>query len=314
MNKIIAVFGATGNQGSGVVRAICAHPHSGFVARVAARDPNTDKVKELTSLGATAVKCDAFNPAEVVAALDGCYGAYFVTWTRDPDQEVAQIKTYADAAKATGLKHAVFSTLEHTNRYLPLESDLIPTVYGRFKVPHYESKGGSEHFFTDNNVPVTFLNATYYYDNFLGFAPPIRSDDGVYTFNIPIAESKMACVSTQDISRCAFGVFKAGPEKYGAGQHVPACGDHISVKEIAAAFSEVFPEVKFNGTPTATPADWRAMGFPGCEAIANMYQLYRDFSDDICANHPIAKSREVNPHLLSFKEWLVENKGKFSFK
>lgn len=314
LNKIIAVFGATGNQGSSVVRAICAKPESGFIARVVARDPTSDKVKALTSLGATAVKCDAFNQEEVVSALQGCYGAYFVTWTKDPDQEVAHIRTYADAAKTAGLQHAVFSTCEDTKGYLSLESDIIPTIYGRFKVPHFETKGGSEHFFTDNNVPVTFLNTVFYYENLIGWLPPRRGDDGVYRFGIPIGQSKMVSSSTQDIGRCTLGILEGGPEKYANGQHIPACGDHISVQDIADAFAEVFPGVKFDGNTTATPDDFRAMGFPGCEAVANMFLFVSHFSDKgLNEKHSIAKSREVNPQLLSFKDWLAQNKMAFGF-
>jgi uncharacterized protein YbjT (DUF2867 family) len=78
--KIIAVLGATGAQGGGLVRAIVDDPDGGFDARAITRDPNSDKAKALAALGAEVVTADIGDPDSLARALHGAYGAYFVTW------------------------------------------------------------------------------------------------------------------------------------------------------------------------------------------------------------------------------------------
>ena len=78
--KIIVVFGATGAQGGGLVRAILSDPNSEFTVRAVTRDVNSDKAKELADLGAQLVSADIDDPASMHKALDGAFGAYFVTF------------------------------------------------------------------------------------------------------------------------------------------------------------------------------------------------------------------------------------------
>ena len=102
--KIITVFGATGAQGGGLVRAIGSDPNSEFIARVVTRDVNSDKAKALAKLGAEVVNGDLADPASVRKALEGAYGAFFVTffWAHfDPEQEKAEAAVFAKAAKET---------------------------------------------------------------------------------------------------------------------------------------------------------------------------------------------------------------------
>ena len=108
--KIITVFGATGAQGGGVVRAITSDPGSEFTARAVTRDPNADKAKELVALGAEVVYGDLSDAASVHKALEGAYGAFFVTffWAHfSAEQEKAEAALFAKAAKEAGIKHAI---------------------------------------------------------------------------------------------------------------------------------------------------------------------------------------------------------------
>jgi uncharacterized protein YbjT (DUF2867 family) len=111
--KVITVFGATGAQGGGLVRAICADTNSEFTARAVTRDVNSDKAKALAKLGAEVVYGDLSDSASVHKALKGAYGAFFVTffWAHfNPEQEKAEAAVFAKAAKEEGIKHAIWST------------------------------------------------------------------------------------------------------------------------------------------------------------------------------------------------------------
>ena len=104
--KIIAVFGATGAQGGGLARAILNDRSSEFTVRAVTRDPESGKAKELAALGAEVVKADVDDPQSVRKALEGVYGAYFVTffWSHfSPEKEMEEAKVYASAAKDAGL-------------------------------------------------------------------------------------------------------------------------------------------------------------------------------------------------------------------
>jgi uncharacterized protein YbjT (DUF2867 family) len=180
--KIIAVFGATGAQGGGVARAILNDPASEFGVRAVTRDITSDKAKELADLGAELVTANIDDPASLRAALEGAYGAYFVTfyWAHfSPEKERTEAQHMAEAAKAAGLQHVIWSTLEDTREWVPLNDNRMPTLMEKYKVPHFDAKGESDKFFTDLGVPTTFLRASFYWDNFIYFgAGPKKGPDG----------------------------------------------------------------------------------------------------------------------------------------
>src|SRR5688572_25544423 len=193
--KIITVFGATGAQGGGLVRAILNDKNGEFVVRAVTRDINSDKAKELGALGAEVVAADIDDPASVEKALEDAYGAYFVTffWAHySPEKEMAEAKTFADAAKKAGLKHVIWSTLEDTREFVPLDDDRMPTLSGKYKVPHFDGKGAANKFFTEAGVPTTFLYPSFYWENFIYFGSgPKKGDDGKLTLTLPIGDAKM---------------------------------------------------------------------------------------------------------------------------
>src|SRR3954454_4351576 len=113
--KIIAVVGATGAQGGGLVRAILADRESDFAVRALTRHVDSDKARALAAAGAEVVAADLDDPASVERAMRGAYGAYCVTnfWEHfSPEKELAQARNLARAAKAAGVKHVIWSTLE----------------------------------------------------------------------------------------------------------------------------------------------------------------------------------------------------------
>src|SRR5665647_1024014 len=134
--KIIAVTGATGAQGGGLIRAILAHPDGGFSARALTRDPNSEKAQALAALGVEVVKADLDDEASLVDAFAGAYGAYCLTnfWEHfSPDKEIVQAGNLARAAKTAGVSHVIWSTLEDVRDFVPLSDDRMPTLLEKYK-------------------------------------------------------------------------------------------------------------------------------------------------------------------------------------
>jgi uncharacterized protein YbjT (DUF2867 family) len=307
--KIIAVFGATGAQGGGLVRAILRDSQSGFTARAITRDVNSEKARALAKIGAEVVSADIDNPETVKKALDGAYGAYCVTffWEHfSPEKEMAEVLTMATAAKSAGLKHVIWSTLEDTRKWSPLSDPRIPTLHGKYKVPHFDCKGESNHFFIDAGVPTTILLTSFYWDNFVSFGMgPQKGPDGKLAITLPMDDKRLPGIAAEDIGKCAYGIFKRGNEF--VGKTVGIAGEHLTGTQMAAAFSELLgQEVRYNAI---SPDVYRSLGFPGADDLGNMFQFKRDFNEYFCGARDIGFSKSINPELQDFKTWLRNHKS-----
>lgn len=305
--KIIAIFGATGAQGGSLANAILADKHSEFAVRAITRNPESDQAQELKRLGAEIAIADIDDRASMDRALQGAYGAYCVTfyWAHfNPEREYEEARSMAEATKAAGVQHVIWSTLEDTRNWVPLEDDRMPTLGGKYKVPHFDAKGAADHVFTDLGVPVTFLRASFYWDNFIYFGSgPKMGPDGKLYLTFPLDDKKMAGIAAEDIGKCAYGIFKRGKELIG--KTVGIAGEHLTGTEMADALSKSLgKEVIYNNV---TPETFRSFGFPGADDLGNMFQFYRDF-DDVCNSvRDVAFSRQLNPELQSFDQWLSKN-------
>jgi uncharacterized protein YbjT (DUF2867 family) len=305
--KIIAIMGATGAQGGGLARAILNDPNSEFAVRAITRDVNSGKANELKAMGAEVVAADVDDVESLKKAFEGAYGAYCVTffWAHfSPEKELQQARNLAEAARATGLKHVVWSTLEDVRKFVPLEDQSMPTLKEKYKVPHFDAKGEADAAFA--GVPTTFLLASYYWDNLVYFgAGPRRNEDGSFTFVLPMDDKALPGIAAEDIGRCAYGIFKKGTEM--VGKHVGIAGEHLNGAAMAEAMSRALGATVNHYA--MSPADYRALGFPGADDLGNMYQFYRDFNDHLTTNRDVAVSRELNPSLQDFNTWLEANKN-----
>jgi uncharacterized protein YbjT (DUF2867 family) len=304
--KIIVVFGATGAQGGGLAHAILKDSNSEFSVRAVTRDPNSDKAKELVKMGAEVVAGNIDDPEDMKRVLEGAYGAYFVTffWAHlSPEKEMAEAKNMATAAKEAGLKHVIWSTLEDVRKWVPLDDNSMPNLHGSYKVPHFDGKGASDQYFIDAGVPVTFLLASFYWENLIYFGMgPKRGTDGKLTITFPLGDQKMAGMASDDIGKCAYGIFKKGEELIG--KRIGIAGEHLSCAEMARGLSKALgEEVSYH---EITPDQYRSLGFPGADELGNMFQFYRDFDayNDI---RDVEFSKVLNPELLTFEMWLAEN-------
>ncbi|WP_303311669.1 NmrA/HSCARG family protein [Hymenobacter sp. BT730] len=312
--KIIVVFGATGAQGGGLARAILNDPSSEFGVRAVTRHPESDKAQKLASLGAEVVTADIDNPESLRKALQGAYGAYCVTFFWDhysPEREVAEARNMAEAAKAAGLQHVIWSTLEDTRRFVPLTDNRMPTLQGKYKVPHFDGKGQADQYFRDLGVPTTFLITSFYWENLLYFGMgPKPGPGGELAITFPMGDKKLSGMAAEDIGKCAYGIFKKGKELIG--KTIGIAGEHITCQQMAASLSKALGrKVVYHHI---TPDTYRNFGFPGADDLGNMFQFYHDFADQVAKTRDLKFARELNPDLQTFDDWVAKNAAKLQIE
>ena len=309
-SRIIAVVGATGAQGGGLVRAILADASSGFRARAITRKASGEKAEALRKLGAEVVEADLDNEASLAKAFDGAYGAYCVTnyWEHfTPAKEVSQARNMAQAAKAAKLQHVVWSTLEDTRKRVPLTDPRMPTLMEKYKVPHFDAKGEADAMFAEAGVPTTYLLTAFYWDNFIYFGMgPKKGPDGKLAITMPMGNARLSGIAAEDIGKCAYGIFRQG--KQWIGKRVGIAGDHLSGAQMAADMSRALgKEVAYN---VVSPEVFRGFGFPGADDLGNMFQYYTEFEKEFTEARSLDTSRSLNPELLDFKTWLAKYKDR----
>jgi uncharacterized protein YbjT (DUF2867 family) len=315
--KIIAVVGATGSQGGGLVRAILADPEGRFTVRALTRNADSGKASEFATQGVEVVEADLDDEPSVHKAFDGAYGAFVVTnyWAqRTPEQdkartraemELAQAAAAARAAKDAGLRHVVWSTLEDTRPHFERLGIDVPTVFDSYKVPHFDAKAEANALFTELGVPTTFLQTTFYYEAFLIGQGPHRDENGELVLTIPMAGNKMALIAADDIGKTALGVFRRGDDFIG--KTVSIAGTHVTGEQLAAKFTAVLGE-KVVYRPL-THDQVRASGQPGALEIANNFQFYSDASEYFTGVRDLNLVRELNPELQTLDSWLTQHKN-----
>lgn len=312
--KTIAVTGATGSQGGGLARAILNDPNGGFRLRAITRDVGSEKAKALAARGAEVVAANMDDAASLTRAFEGAHGAFCVTnfWEHfSPEREIAQAGNLARAARDAGVSHAVWSTLEDSRKWVPLSDTRMPTLMGKYKVPHFDTKGESDQIFRDLGVPTTFLLTSFYWDNFIHFGMgPAKGPDGVYGITLPMGNKPLPGIAAEDIGKCCYGIFRRGAEFIGKTTGI--AGEHLTGTQMAEGLGAAlgFP-VRYN---EVTPEMYRGFGFPGAEDLGNMFQFNRDFSDAFAGARDIAFSRSLNPELQSFAQWVAANASRIPIK
>jgi uncharacterized protein YbjT (DUF2867 family) len=305
--KIIAVMGATGAQGGGLARAILADPGGPFALRAVTRKPDSEKARALASPGAEVVQGDADDQASLEKAFAGAYGVYCVTnyWEYlSADREIAQATAMAKAAKRAGAQHVIWSTLEDTRKRVPLEDPRLPTLGGKWKVPHFDGKGAADHLFADAGVPTTSLLAAFYWENFIYFGSgPRQNEDGTLTLALPLGGVALPGIATEDIGRCALGIFRKGTST--VGKRFGLSGENLKGEEIAEKMGRALGKtVRFYDVPFDA---FRALGFPGADDLGNMFQYQAILGDEFQRARDPRLSRELNPGLQNFDTWLAAN-------
>lgn len=309
--RTIAIVGATGRQGGGLARAILADPDRDFRVRALTRNPRSDKAHRLAELGADVVEADIDDETSLVKALDGAYGAYLVTnfWEHlSPQRETAQAAALARAAERAGLRHAIWSTSEDTRDVIPLDDPRIPTLHGRYKVPHVDAKGEADAFFTEAGIPTTFLRTSFYWENLIDLYPLQRGHDGRLGLRLPMAQSRLAGIAAEDIGKSALGIFTRGEELIG--KAIGVAGEHLTGAEMAASLAEALGE-EVVYLPMSFD-EFRASGFPAADDVANMFEFFCLFADAFTGARDVNRVRQLNPALQTFDAWLATHREAFA--
>ena len=286
----ILVFGATGAQGGSVARALLARGE--FNVRAITRKTGSPAANALRDLGAEIVQGDLDDPASLAAALEGVYGVFGVTnfWEHF-EKEGPQGRNLVNAVANANVKHFIFSTLPHIEK----------ATGGALKSPHFDLKAEHEDLARSLGIPSTFVHVPFYYENFLYFFPPRPAGDGTYQFGFPQGDTPLAAISVQDVGPVIAPMFEQ-PEKY-IGKVVKLAGDEIPPAAYAAAMSRATgKKVTYAYVPRETFA---ALGFPGAEDLADMFEYYRLHIPSRVRD--VETSRALSPELQSFETWASKN-------
>jgi uncharacterized protein YbjT (DUF2867 family) len=291
-----------------LVRAILADKNGPFTPRAITRKAGSETARSLVSSGAEVVAADLDDQASLERAFAGAHGAFCLTnfWEHfSPERELVQAANMARAAKAAGVAHAIWSTLEDTRRWVPLDDPRMPTLMGKYKVPHFDAKGEADQLFRAAGTPTTFLLTAFYWDNLIHFGSgPKRGPDGTLAITYPMDGKKLPGIAVEDIGKAAYGIFKRGPELIG--KTIGIAGEHLTGAEMAASLSRALGQpVRYNAV---SPEAFRSFGFPGADDLGNMFQFKRDFNEYYCGVRDLGVTRRLNPELQTFDVWLARHK------
>src|SRR5215211_6251962 len=221
-DRIIAVTGATGQQGGAVARKLLAE---GWKVRALTRDLDKPAARELASLGAEVISGDMDNRAELDAAFQGAYGVFSVQnfWLPNVgfEGEIRQGKNVADSAKAAGVQHLVYSSVGSAHRGMGQK--------------HFDSKWIIEQYIHSLGIPYTILRPVAFMDNNNWRRAHILS--GTYTGMGLRPEKGVQSIAVEDIGVFAALTF-ANPKDF-LGKTIELAGDELTEAQTAEVFSKV---------------------------------------------------------------------------
>ena len=278
-NKIIAVTGATGQQGGAVARKLLAE---GWNVRALTRDLDKPAAQELASLGAELVPGDMENRAELDSAFSGAYGVFSVQnfWIPNVgfEGEIRQGKNVADAAKAAGVQHLVYSSVGSAHRGMGQK--------------HFDSKWQIEQYIHSLGVPYTILRPVFFMENHNWSRAYILN--GTFTGMGLRSEKEIQSLAVEDIGVFASLVF-ANREDY-LGKTIELAGDALTESQIAETFTKVV------GRPVKlAPPSGGGWGDPEEAAAGFNFFNGEGYDADIPA------LRKLHPGLLTLEQWLRKN-------
>ena len=275
--KLIAVVGATGQQGGGVVRALQADGQ--FGVRALSRNPNKHR-----DLADEVVEGDLERPETLEAAFQGVHGVFLVTnfWNEGTDER-KQATAAVDAAKNASVKHFIWSTLPNVEAISG----------GKFNVPHFTGKAKIDLIVNEARFAYhTFVIAPFYYQNLVTTLAPQKQANGSLGWALPL-DPKVRCIHMGDIrelGNIVAGAF-AHPDESGNGEYLPLVGDFMSFNGIVETLNRQGHTFTFNQVP---PEAFATL-FPGAAEIAETFKYFQahtylgsDSSDRIALANKIA--------------------------
>jgi uncharacterized protein YbjT (DUF2867 family) len=279
-DKIIAVTGATGLQGGKVARRLLAQ---GWKVRALFRDVDKPAAKELAAAGAELVPGNMDKRAELDAAFKGAYGVFSVQnfWlpTVGYNSEIVQGKSVADAARAAGVKHLVYSSVGAAHRGMGQK--------------HFESKWEIEQYIHMLDLPYTILRPVAFMENFNWSRPHILN--GIFQGRGRSPDKTTQLVATDDI-----GVFAemalAQPEQF-LGKTIELAGDELTEQQVAEVFTKVI------GRPVKLVEPQNSAGAAPSEEMQAMFKFFNGEGYDA----DIPALRKIYPGLQTLEQFLRRN-------
>lgn len=279
-DKIIAVVGAGGLQGGAVARRLLA---DGWRVRALARDSGKAGVKDLAAGGAQIVPGDLDKPAELERAFTDAYGVFSVQnyWIPSVgyDGEIRQGKAAADAAKAAGVAHLVYSSVGAAHRGAGQK--------------HFESKWIIEQYIQSLDIPHTILRPAAFMENYNRSRAQILS--GTFVGRGLRPEKGVQIIAVKDIAIFAALAF-ADPKRY-LGQTIELAGDELTDAETAATFARMIGHPVAHTTPTVGRSGWSE------EEMKAMFNFFNGEGYDA----DIPALRKIHPVLLTLEQYLRKN-------
>src|SRR5437899_4709912 len=289
--KLIAVVGATGQQGGAVVRALQAGAQ--FKVRALTRSP-----AKHSELADEVIQADLNRPETLAAAFEEAHGVFLLTnvWEEGTD-EVQQATAAVRAAKEAGVKHFVWSTLP----------DVEAISGGKFHVPHFTGKAKVDRIVKEAGFANhTFVIAPFYYQNLIGVLAPQKLADGFVGWVLPL-DPTVRSIHMGDITELGdivAGAF-AHPELAGHGEYLPLVGDFMSFGEIVDTLNRQGHRYSFKQVPKQAFARL----FPGASEVAETFAYFQahtylgsDSSDRIALANEVAGRQPTN-----FSAWARAN-------
>ncbi|KAF3907695.1 hypothetical protein AA313_de0207505 [Arthrobotrys entomopaga] len=271
-----------GQQGGAVIEALRStseFSNSDISIRAIVRDP-TAASKKLGSTDISFHKANLTDQGSLEAAMEGVDAAFLITIpTPNAEAEVTQGKTFIDAAKASGVKYIVFSSVGSAER--------------NTGVPHFESKRVVEKYLEESGIAYSILRPVAFMDNF-----PLTGLGRFFTlglFKTFLGDKRIQLIAVKDIGVIAAKAL-VDPE-YWTGKEMEIAGDEKSVKEIL----DVYQQIQGSRPWTA----WLPQWFFRLMLPADMFLMFKFFyNDGYKANVP--ELRELHPGLMSFEDFLSE--------
>src|SRR6266550_4450845 len=289
--KLIAVIGATGHQGGGVLRAL--QTRGQFKVRALTRNP--DKHRELAE---EVVEADLGKPETLTAAFAGAHGVFLVTNFQEAgSDELKQATAAISAAKDARVKHFIWSTLPNVEAISG----------GKFNVPHFTGKAKVDRVVKEAGFEnYTFVIAPFYYQNLAGALGPHEQADGSMGWALPL-DPTLRVIHMGDINELGdivAGAF-AHADEAGNGQYLPLVGDFMSFNEIVETLNRQGHNISYSRVPKEVFAGF----FPGAKEIAEMFSYWEahtylgsDSSDRIALANKVAGREPTR-----FATWASEN-------
>jgi len=279
-DKVIAVTGAAGQQGGTVARRLLA---DGWKVRGLTRDVNKPAAKELAGLGAELMPGDMDNRSELDAALKGAYGVFSVQnfWLPNVgfEGEIKQGKNVADAARAAGVQHLVYSSVGAAHRGAGQK--------------HFDSKWIIEQYIHALGVAYTILRPAAFMENYEWSRAQILN--GTYVGRGLRPGKGVQNIAVEDIGVFAALAF-ADPKRY-VGKTIELSGDELTEPQIAETFARVI------GRPVTLAEPIPGAGRRSEEEMKAMFVFFDGEGYDA----DIASLRKIHPGLLTLEQYLRRN-------